>query len=78
MRTRGVKVFDRVLQIRQVDWLVIPVMDCPDEAAERWVVCRHFRIPHGPWGSDHAFVRPVTVRRSRRRVLFRQESGVAL
>jgi hypothetical protein len=78
MRTRGVKVFDPVLQTRQLDWLVVSICECPNRAAERHVVSAHFRIPHEPWGSEGAFVQPVRIRRSRRRVLFRQESGLSL
>ena len=78
MRTRGVKILDPVLQMTQVDWLVVPIRECPDQAAEFRVASRHFRVPHGPWGPGRAFVRPVTIRRSRRRVLFRQKSGLTL
>lgn len=78
MRRRGVKLIDPVLQTGQLDWLVVPAKECPDGAAERQVVTVHFRVPHEPWGPDRAFVHPVSIRRSRRRVLFRQESGISL
>lgn len=78
MRTRGVKLLDPVLLMHQLDWLVVSVQECPDQAAERDFICRHFRVPHGPWGPERAFVRPVVIRRSKRRVLFFQESGLAL
>ena len=78
MKTRGVKVLDPVLDTRQLDWLVVSIRECPDETAERHLILTHFRVPHEPWGSDRAFVRPVQIRRSRFRVLFRQESGVRL
>lgn len=78
MKTRGVKVFDPVLHTSQLDWLVVSAQECPDGAAERRVVTAHFRVPHEPWGPDLAFVQPVRIRRSRRRVLFHQECGVRL
>jgi hypothetical protein len=78
MRTRGVKVFDPIAETDQLDWLVVPVDECPNEDAERFVITTHFRVPHEPWGSEQAFVREVVVRRSRRRVLFFQESGLRL
>jgi len=76
MRTQGVKVLDPVLETSQLDWLVVSIGECPDEAAERRVARRHFRVPHGPWGPEMAFVQPVVIRRSRRRVLFCQKSGL--
>ena len=76
MRTQGVKQLDPVAQTRQLDWLVLPAWECPDESAERRVAAVHFRVPHEPWGPEHAFVQQVTVRRSRRRVLFLQQSGM--
>ena len=76
MRTHGVKQLDPVAQTRQLDWLVLPARRCPDQAAERRVAAVHFRVPHGPWVPEYAFVQPVTVRRSRRRVLFLQQSGM--
>jgi hypothetical protein len=78
MRTQGVKVLDPVLETRQVDWLLISVGECPDVVAEQRVARQHFRVPHDAWGPRRAFVQPVTVRRSRRRVLFFQESGFGL
>ena len=78
MKTQGVRVFDAVLQTGQLDWLLITARECPDEAAERRVTNRHFRVPHEAWGAVRAFVQPVTIRRSSRRVLFRQKSGLTL
>ena len=75
-KTRGVKILDRVLQIRQLDWLVVSAKECPDKAAERRIVTTHFRVPHEAWEPTRAFVRPVIVRRDRCRILFRQESGI--
>jgi hypothetical protein len=77
MRTCGVKVLDKVFHTSQVDWLVVHVEECRDELAEQQLIAAHFRVPHPPWGSDRAFVAPVEIRRSRRRVLFRQKSGEA-
>jgi hypothetical protein len=76
VRTEGVKFLDGVLQNCQIHWLVLRHEDCPDEHSERRVILSHFRVPHEPWTLPAAFVRPVRVRRSRRRVLFYQESGV--
>ncbi len=76
MRTRGVKVLDPLLHTAQVEWLVVPAHQCRDETTERQLVDTYFRRPHEPWGRELAFVLPVRVRRSRRRVLFCQESGV--
>lgn len=78
MRTRGVKILDPVLQNAQVDWLIVGVEECPNEEAEQRLVAAYFRIPHQPWGADRTFVDPVRVQRSRRRVLFRQQSGEAI
>ncbi len=76
MITRGTKFMDPVLETNQLDWLVVASEECPDTASEQQLVARHFRIPHQPWGSRGAFVTTVVIRRSRRRVLFRQESGI--
>jgi hypothetical protein len=69
---------DPVLETTQLDWLVVSTHECPDQASEEYFVVRHFRVPHEPWGPKQAFVLPVIVRRSRRRVLFCQKSGLAL
>jgi hypothetical protein len=76
MKTRGVKLVDPMLEIAQIDWLVVPVKECRDNLDEGRLISTHFRKPHEPWGNSRAFVRPVRVRRSRRRVLFCQESGL--
>jgi len=78
MRTRGVKVLDPVSDTNQVDWLIVSIDECPDEETERYLTATHFRVPHEPWGSEGAFVDPVVVRRTRRRVFFYQESGLQL
>ncbi len=76
MTSRGVKVIDAAEGL-QLDWLVVPTSVCPDATAEQQVAGRYFRKPHEPWGPSLAFVTPVRVRRSRGRVLFCQESGLA-
>ena len=76
MRTRGVKRLDPVLENAQIDWLVISADECRDAEDEGQVITRHFRKPHEPWWPTRAFVLPVNVRRSRRRVLFLQRSGL--
>jgi hypothetical protein len=75
MRTYGVKVLDG-FETAQLQWLVLPVSRCPDEEAEQRVAASFFKLPHEPWASPPAFVQPVVVRRSRRRVLFCQQSGL--
>ncbi len=76
MRTSGVKVLDPVLDTVQIDWLVVPVQECRDSRDEWRLISSHFRKPHEPWGPSRAFVLPVHVRRSSRRVLFSQQSGL--
>ena len=76
MRTRGVKLLDPVLDNTQIDWLLVTVDECRDVQEEWKLVSRHFRKPHEPWGPTRAFVEPVCIRRSRRRVLFSQHSGL--
>ncbi len=76
MRTRGVKLLDPLIETFQIDWLLLPVAECPREEDEIRVISSQFRKPHEPWGHSGAFVRPVCVRRSSRRVLFFQESGL--
>jgi hypothetical protein len=76
MRTRGVKLLDPVLDTVQIDWLFLPVEQCPRPQDEWQVIASHFRKPHEPWGPSRAFVMPVDIRRSRRRVLFSQRSGL--
>jgi hypothetical protein len=66
-----------VAETLQLDWLVVPASDCPDARAEQHLVGRYFRKPHEPWGPSLAFVLPVSIRRSRGRVLFQQKSGLA-
>lgn len=75
MRTRGVKLLDPKLDNAQIDWLVVPASECRNAEEEYLLICQHFRKPHEPWTPTRAFVMPVSVRRSRRRVLFCQHSG---
>lgn len=78
MKTQGIKVVDPTLETQLLEWLVLPAHECPDEASEQRIITSHFRVVHNSWGALRAFVRPVQVRRSRRRVLFRQHSGIDL
>ncbi len=73
MRKSGIKQLD---DIRQIDWLIMPAERCPDQLTLDRLIARYFRIPHEPEGNDLTFVEEVRIRRSRRRILFRQESGV--
>lgn len=76
MRTHGVKSLDPLLGTSQLEWLVVPSQYCPDQTAEDRIIRAYFRKAHEPWAPVRAFVSPVSVRRSRRRVLFCQESGL--
>jgi hypothetical protein len=78
MRTQGSKVIDPTLETEVIEWLLVPVRECPDEVSERRIVASYFRVPHSQWGMLRAFVRPVQIRRSRRRVLFCQQLGIDL
>ncbi len=78
MKTQGSKVVDPTLETEVLEWLVVPIRECPDEASEHRIAATHFRIPHHTWGMLRAFVRPVQIRRRRRRVLFYQQSGIDL
>ena len=78
MRTQGSKVIDPTLETDVLEWLIVPVRECPDEVSERRIVASYFRVPHSHWGVLRAFVRPVQIRRSRRRVLFCQQLGIDL
>jgi hypothetical protein len=76
MTKRGVKMIDPMAETVQVDWLVVPAEQCPGVEDELRLISCHFRTPHEPWGHSRAFVMPVRVQRSRRRVLFVQQSGL--
>ena len=75
MRKSGVKRLD---DIRQIDWLIVQADQCSNPSAQEGLIACHFRIPHDPSGNDLTFVQEVSIRRSSRRILFRQESGVHL
>jgi len=75
MRKSGVKCLD---DIRQIDWLVVSKEQCPDQSTQERLIACYFRIPHQSSGNDLTFVQEVTIRHSRRRILFYQESGVHL
>ena len=76
MTKRGVKLLDPALETVQIDWLIVPAQECPSTEEEQQFISCHFRTPHEPWGHSRAFVMPVRVHRSRRRVLFVQQSGL--
>lgn len=78
MNTHGIEVLDCEAQTGQREWLVVPAGECPDEATQRRIVSARFRVPHEPWGPSGGYVHPVDIRRSRRWVLFQQESGIRL
>ena len=77
MRTSGVKLLDPVLEQMQIEWMIVPVDECRSARDEERLIRTHFRKPHEPWGAGGAFVMPVSIRRSRRRVLFSQQLGLA-
>lgn len=76
--SRGVKFIDQICHEDQLDWLMLEVRECPDLETEAVVISRHFRVPHPPAENDPSFVEPVTIRRTSRRVLFRQRSGIVV
>jgi hypothetical protein len=76
MRTQGVKLLDPVLGMDQIDWLLVPAEQCRSPEDEKRIVGTFFRVPREPWGSDKGYVSSVAVRRSRRRILFYQHSGL--
>ncbi len=76
MKTHGIEVLDPVLETNQLEWMVLPTRECPDQDSERRVIRSCFRLPHEEWGPIGAYVRPVQVRRGRHWVLFRQLSGI--
>jgi hypothetical protein len=77
MRDRGTRILDRA-ETRQVRWLVVSADDCPGESAEQKIIRGCFPVPHAAWTWPPAFVGPVLVYRTRRRVLFRQQAGILL
>jgi len=73
MVTKGVRLLELVLETTQIDWLFVPADRCRDARDEERLICGRFREP---WEPSGAFVMPVCIRRSRRRVLFSQMSGL--
>lgn len=76
MRTEGIRIVDRGVETRRIQWLVVSQKDCSDEVAEHRLALSHFLLPHARWNWPPAFVDPVVVRRTRRRVLLSQRAGV--
>ncbi len=77
MRDRGIRILDYA-ETRQVRWLLASINECRDESTERRIIRSWFLLPHAAWSCPPAFVEPVVICRSRRRVLFRQQAGVLL
>ena len=75
---QGTRVLDRLTETSQIRWLAVSARDCADDMAEKRLVQRHFPVPHRMWSWPSAFVEPVVIRRTRRRVLFCQRLGVGL
>jgi hypothetical protein len=78
MWDHGIRVLDQFTETRQVQWLVVRASECIDHRAEERLARRHFPVPHAIWTWPPAFVEPVVIRRTRRRVLLCQRSGVGL
>lgn len=76
MKKHGVKILDPSAETLQVDWLLVSADECPDDQTLATLVRRHFRKAHEPWGSNRAYVHEVVVRRTRRRILLLQYSGL--
>ena len=77
MSDRGIRWID-IAETRQVLWLLVPVEDCPDQSSEERLTRSHFLVPHTTWSWPKAFVEPVSIVRTCRRVLFRQQLGIEL
>ncbi|MGO9115366.1 MAG: hypothetical protein ACLP9L_39645 [Thermoguttaceae bacterium] len=75
MRYQGVRVLDRA-ETQQLVWLLLSTVDCPNQSAERRVEDAYFLVPHGLWSWPAAFADQVSVRRTRRRILFSQRAGI--
>ena len=72
---RGMKISDHVLGHSQIDWVCVKTMDCPNDETENQMIRSYFRPTREPSGNDYGFVEPVVILRTRRRVLFYQQSG---
>jgi hypothetical protein len=75
MTYQGTRLLD-VTETHQMRWMMLPVRDCPNQQAEQRVAQQHFLVPHTIWSWPRAFVQPVTIRRTHRRVLLLQQFGV--
>ncbi len=76
MKKHGIKQLDPIFDAAQLDWLIVSTKECPTLEEEQTYANTYFRPTHDPSGNDKSYVRPVYVRRSRRRILFYQQSGV--
>jgi len=76
MKIRGVKRVDGKSQSLQIDWMLVSMEECDGPEIEQELIATYFRVAHEPWHPTGAYVEPVAVRRGKRRVLFRQHSGV--
>jgi hypothetical protein len=63
-------------ETQQLVWMLFSTVDCPDHRAERRVEEACFLVPHGLWSWPPAFADRVSIRRTRRRILFSQRAGV--
>ena len=69
MRYQGMRVLDKA-ETQQLVWLLFSTVDCPDHSAERHVEEAYFLVPHPQWSWPPAFADQVSIRRTRRRILF--------
>ena len=76
METQGTKWLDPETQLAQIEWIMIPIEECPDPITEQQIITTRFRVAHEPWAPSGAYVKPVTISRNDRYVLFQQESGI--
>ncbi len=76
MRNQGTRILDRAGETRRMQWLMVFAHECRDRAAEERLIGSHFLRPHTRWSWPPAFVDPVVVQRTRRRVFMSQISGV--
>ena len=75
MRYQGIRVLDKA-ETQQLVWLLFSAVDCPDSSSERHVEDAYFLVPHALWTWPPAFADQVSIRRTRRRILFRQRAGI--
>ena len=72
---QGIRSLDTT-ETQQLRWLLVSSSDCPDHTAERRVKESYFLVPHGLWSWPPAFADQVSIRRTRRRILFCQRAGI--